>query len=114
MSLVGQLLDNVVHQVTLYPRCHIQRETPKPQHSLPAIPTFSQVLHKHCQSDIFATFLDDASLWPRSLCFSMRISVRVLNKLEGSSELVNSALSFTGGVDIGATALNVLNLIWFG
>jgi hypothetical protein len=37
--------------------------------------------------------------------------LRVINELEG---LLSSALSFIGVVHIGARALHVLNLIWFG
>ncbi len=43
----------------------------------------------------------------------MTVHLRVKKSPEGPPELV-SALSFIGGVHIGARALHVLNLIWFG
>jgi hypothetical protein len=42
----------------------------------------------------------------------LRYALRVKNELEGPR--VGSALSFIGGVHIGARALHFLNFIWFG
>ncbi len=46
------------------------------------------------------------------MCPDPGLHLRVMNLLEGP--LISSALSFIGGVHIGARAPHLLNLIWFG
>jgi hypothetical protein len=43
-----------------------------------------------------------------------RVRKQINGSTRGPPELYTSVLSFIGGVHIGARALHVLNLIWFG
>jgi hypothetical protein len=77
------------------------------------VPTFCMpaILMSESASFWLAMIFSSSTLFIRS---SSSASSSSLHTTEHSYLSVSSALPFTGGVHIGARALHVLNLIWFG